>query len=190
MKYFLLFCTLTWPVNNFVSRQEKHVSRRNESTRIVISGSDVNNQSSNTVKLTTINQLFFFSQAKNYDKNQFRRECFYLFFPSQIATLRNKRKLAAVNKDSQEEHPRKNVSRETNVPRVNEDYIAQVSKEIEGRVTKIVSGVYQDRESDSRRFAKTGRFPSELTSSASIRNRSGDFREMREGNQEYKEDRS
>ena len=49
---------------------------------------------------------------------------------------RNKRKLAALNKENCEEHPRSNGTQNSIVPRSQEDYIFQVSEEIEGRVTK------------------------------------------------------
>ena len=52
---------------------------------------------------------------------------------------RNKRKLAALNKENCEEHPRSNGAQNTNVPRSQEDYITQVSEEIEGIVTKKLS---------------------------------------------------
>ena len=46
-------------------------------------------------------------------------------------------KLAAVNRNSEEEHPMNNLSRETNVSRVNEDCISQISEEIKFlKVTK------------------------------------------------------
>ena len=56
-----------------------------------------------------------------------------------MATLRNKRKLAAVTRGTQEEHPRNGQSRNTSVPKVNEEYITQVFEEIEGKVTKTLS---------------------------------------------------
>ena len=56
-----------------------------------------------------------------------------------MATLRNKRKLAAVTREAQEENPRNGQSRNTSVPRVNEEYITKVSEQIECRVTKILS---------------------------------------------------
>ena len=59
-----------------------------------------------------------------------------------METLRNKRKLAAVTREIQEENPRNGQSRNTSVPRVNEDYITQLSEEIEGRVTKKLSQEY------------------------------------------------
>ena len=54
---------------------------------------------------------------------------------------RNKRKLAALNKENCEEHPRSNLAQKSNVPRSQEDYITQVSEEIEGRVTKDVARI-------------------------------------------------
>ena len=52
---------------------------------------------------------------------------------------RNKKKLAALNKEKCEEHPRSTLAQNSNVPRSHEDYITQVSGEIEGRVTKKLS---------------------------------------------------
>ena len=54
-------------------------------------------------------------------------------------TTRNKRKLAALNKENCEEHPRSNLAQNSSAPRSQEDYITQVSQEIEGRVTKRLS---------------------------------------------------
>ena len=53
-----------------------------------------------------------------------------------METLRNKRKLAALNEENCEEHPKSNLPQNSNVPRSQEDYITQVFEEIEGRVTK------------------------------------------------------
>ena len=64
-----------------------------------------------------------------------------------MATLRNKRKLAAVTRETEEEHPRNGQSRNTSVPRINEEYITQVFEEIEGRVTKKSSQEYSRTES-------------------------------------------
>ena len=52
---------------------------------------------------------------------------------------RNIRKLAALNKENCEEHPRSNLAQNSNVPRSQEDYTTQVSEEIEGRVSKNLS---------------------------------------------------
>ena len=57
----------------------------------------------------------------------------------------NKRKLAALNKENCEEHPRSNVTENSNVPRSQEDYITQVSEEIEGRVTESCRKILAER---------------------------------------------
>ena len=64
-----------------------------------------------------------------------------------MVTLRNKRKLAAVTRKTQEENPRNSQSRNTSVPRNNEEYITQVSEEIEGRVSKKLSQEFSRTES-------------------------------------------
>ena len=64
-----------------------------------------------------------------------------------MATLRNKRKLTTVTRETQEEHPRNGQSRNTSVRRINEEYITQVSEDIEGRVTKKLSQVFSRTES-------------------------------------------
>ena len=52
---------------------------------------------------------------------------------------RNKRKLAALNKENCEKHPTSNLAQNSNVSRSQEDYITQVSQEIERRVAKRLS---------------------------------------------------
>ena len=64
-----------------------------------------------------------------------------------MATLRNKRKLAAVTRETQEENPRNGLSRITYVPRIKEEFITQVSEEIEDRVTKKLSQEFSRTES-------------------------------------------
>ena len=64
-----------------------------------------------------------------------------------MATLRNKRKLAAVTRETQEEHPRIGQSRNTSLSRINEEYITQVSEDIESRVTKKLSQEFSRTES-------------------------------------------
>ena len=56
-----------------------------------------------------------------------------------MATFRNKRKLAALNKENCEEQPRRNFAENSTVPRSIEDYITQVFEEIEERVLKRLS---------------------------------------------------
>ena len=57
----------------------------------------------------------------------------------EMATFRDKRKLAALNKENCEEHLRSNLAQNSNVPKSQEDYITQFSEEIEGRVIKKLS---------------------------------------------------
>ena len=52
-----------------------------------------------------------------------------------MATLRNKRKLAAVARETQKNRVN-GLSRNTYVPRINMENITEVSEEIEGRVTQ------------------------------------------------------
>ena len=54
-------------------------------------------------------------------------------------TTRNKRKLAALNKENCEEHSKSNLTQNSSALRSQEDYITQVTEEIEGRVTKRLS---------------------------------------------------
>ena len=64
-----------------------------------------------------------------------------------MATLREKRKLAAVTREIKEKKPRNGQSRSASVPRINEEYITQVSEEIEGRVTRKLSLEFSRTES-------------------------------------------
>ena len=64
-----------------------------------------------------------------------------------MATLRNNRKLATVARETQEEHPRNGQSRNTSVPRINEENITQVSDEFGGSVTKKLSQDFSRTES-------------------------------------------
>ena len=54
-------------------------------------------------------------------------------------TTRNKRKLAALNKENREDHPRSNLAQSSSAPRSQEDYVTQVSEEFEGKVTERLS---------------------------------------------------
>ena len=51
----------------------------------------------------------------------------YLVFPFKLTAVRNRKKLAAVAAESQEEHPRSRQSRNTAVPQKHEDFLTQVS---------------------------------------------------------------
>ena len=54
-------------------------------------------------------------------------------------TTRNKKKLAALNKENSEDHTRSHLTKNSSAPRSQEDYTTHVSEEIEGRVTKRLS---------------------------------------------------
>ena len=63
-----------------------------------------------------------------------------------MATLRNKRKLAAVSRETPE-NARNSRGQNTLDPDLTQDYICQVSEEIEGRVTKKLSKEFSRTES-------------------------------------------
>ena len=63
-----------------------------------------------------------------------------------MATLRNKRKLAAVSRETHES-TRNSRGQNTLDPESTQDYISQVSEEIEGRVTKKLSKDFSRTES-------------------------------------------
>ena len=63
-----------------------------------------------------------------------------------MATLRNKRKLAAVSRETPESS-RSSRRRTVLDPELTQDYISQVSEEIEGRVTKELSKEFNKTES-------------------------------------------
>ena len=63
-----------------------------------------------------------------------------------MATLRNKRKLAVVSREAPE-GSRSSKGRHVLDPELTQDYISQVSKEIEGRVTKKLSKEFNKTES-------------------------------------------
>ena len=108
-----------------------------------------------------------------------------------MATLRNKRKLAAVTWETQEENPRNGQSRNTSVPRINEEYITQFSEEIEGRVTKKLPQEFSSTES---RILGTLSKLDEFLLNQQIRTHSGTvpgtFRNTKVENQGMNEDES
>ena len=108
-----------------------------------------------------------------------------------MATLRNKQKLAAVIGETQEEHPRNGQSQNTFVPRINEEYISQVSEKIEGRVTKKLSQEFIRTESCIFGvLSKLNEFLSEPHKRTHSRTVPGKFRNKNVENQEPNEDRS
>ena len=63
-----------------------------------------------------------------------------------MATLRNKRKLAALNRENCEENPRNNLAQNTSVAKSQEDFVSPVSAEMEGRITKKLSKKFSTTE--------------------------------------------
>ena len=108
-----------------------------------------------------------------------------------MATLRYKRKLAAVTGKTQQEHPRNGQSRNTPVPRINEEYITQVSEEIEGRITKKLSQEFNRIESRiSDALSKLDEFLSNQQIQTHSKTFPGTFRNTNVENQETNEDDS
>ena len=108
-----------------------------------------------------------------------------------MATLRNKRKLAAVTRGTQEENPRNGQSRNTSVPRINEEYITQVSEEIEGRITKKLSQEFNRIESRiSDALSKLDEFLSNQQIQTHSKTVPGTFRNTNVENQGTNEDDS
>ena len=63
-----------------------------------------------------------------------------------MATLKNRKILAALNKEYCEEHPRSNLALNSSIPRSYEDHITQVSEETERKVTKKLSQEFRKTE--------------------------------------------
>ena len=68
-------------------------------------------------------------------------------FLTEMTPLRNKKKLAVINRNNHEESSRSNQSLDTNVPKIQKDSITQRLDEIEGRVTKKLSPEFSRTES-------------------------------------------
>ena len=108
-----------------------------------------------------------------------------------MTTLRNKRKLAAVTRETQEENPRNGQSRNTSVPRINEEYITQFSEEIEGRITKKLSQEFNRIESRiSDALSKLDEFLSNQQIQTHSKTVPGTFRNTNVENQGTNEDDS
>ena len=91
---------------------------------------------------------------------------------------RNKRKLAALNKENCEENPRSNFAQNSNVPRPQEDYKTQIFEEIEGRVTKKLSEEFGRTENCILgALARLDDFLINPLNPGPLRNRSGDVHE-------------
>ena len=99
--------------------------------------------------------------------------------------------MAAVTRKTQEEHPRNGQSRNTPVPRINEEYITQVSEEIEGRITKKLSQEFNRIESRiSDALSKLDEFLSNQQIQTHSKTVPGTFRNTNVENQGTNEDDS
>ena len=107
-----------------------------------------------------------------------------------MATLRNKRKLAAMATETQK-YPRNNLLQNSTAPGIIEDYIAQVSEEIEERVTKKLSQEFISTESRILgALSKLDEFLLNPQIRAFSGTNRGTFRNTGVENQESNEDRS
>ena len=131
----------------------KGINRRNESTFIIMKNCDFGVLLF-SLKITFFDCLycwnFIFSDLEETFIST-RKDKFSLhhwqYFPSRsMATLRNKRKLAAVSRETPE-GSRGSRGQTVLDPELTQDYISQVSEEIERRVTKRLSKEFSKTES-------------------------------------------
>ena len=120
---FILQCR----VNNFVSRQRKNINGREESAKGLSFFDDF---IKDCVSENLSRQFFPLIQKIQFYKT-------VEFSPSPImATLRNKKRFTAGIMYNHEDHYRNNQASKTIYPRNQDDYITQMKKEIESRMTK------------------------------------------------------
>ena len=79
-------------------------------------------------------------------------------FALHMATMRNKTKLAAVNRDNHEEASWSNQSQNTIVRGIQEERFTQVSEEMDGRVTRKLFQEFSGTEMNSERSVEIGLF--------------------------------
>ena len=120
----LPICTLTWRANNYVSRQEKGMNSRNEVLLWKVLYNTVQTELNNfcSTRLTKNDWKLFFIKRRNSNfvvlKNCLKTQIIQsslLNFSPKMATLRNKRKLAAVSRRTQK-YPRNSQSQNTYAP--------------------------------------------------------------------------
>ena len=135
IRVILTTCTLSWLVNNYVSRQGKGIYKRNEST---------------IVSTIWHHQLFVFVETdfsviiEQIEivvlklKNHFSFHSWQTFSLRIMARLRSERKLAAVSRETPE-NTRNSKSQNTLHPGMTEEYITPISEENEGWAIKKLS---------------------------------------------------
>ena len=98
--------------------------------------------------------------------------------------------MAAVDRETQEEHPRNGQPRNTSVPRIMEEQITQVFEEIEGRLIKKLSQEFGKTESQVCGALSEIEIFFEPTDTDAVRNRSGNIPEHKYWKPEASGDRS
>ena len=140
-------CNSTWRVNNYVSGKGDSINKKNKCTKNIIKKilyctvQQILRTSKNQKLLLLEDLLLLKTNLLEHCYSQFDEQKNSVFttvefFPSSkiIATIK-KRKLAAMARETQE-YPSNNQSENSAAPGITEDYIAQVSEEIEGKVAK------------------------------------------------------
>ena len=145
-------CTLNWGVHNYVSRQGKSINRTNESTMRLYkliafcycTQFDIINCLLMLKLFSLIIEQIDIFVTKT--KNQFNLHNWQSFSLRIMATLRNKGNLTAVLRQAPK-YTRNSESKNIFDPVMAEEYIAQVSEEIEGKVTRRLSKNFSRTES-------------------------------------------
>ena len=118
----------------------KGISRRNESTEGSYIFSLQNTDDNTPVLLIPFIVSFITAKTELISRSENNQVLLTdHYFSRKEMTTRNKRKLAALNKENCEERPRSNLAQNSNAPTSQEDYITRVSEEIVGWVTKMLS---------------------------------------------------
>ena len=116
----LLICTLAWRVNKYVFRQGKVIRNRNESTKLVTFCPDDFKQSPFLFSYDTVLTNIQVDLSIKFN-SVFNTVSFFPLL--KMATLRNKRKLAAINREDHEKDLRNWQAGAASVPRLQEGYI-------------------------------------------------------------------
>ena len=160
IKVLFLIYASAWRVNNYVSRQGEGGNKRNESTIIIIikifhcTVLQILRTCKNLINCRCLNTCFDWKPTflscvilnLRSESNSVFKTVEIFAFSKIMATRKNKRKLAALARETQE-YPGNNQSQNSAAPGITEDYIAQVSKKIEGRVIKKLSQEFSRTES-------------------------------------------
>ena len=151
IKVHFILCIINWHVHNYVSRQGEGRNRINESININIQFCSLWYHTHFLKPITAcsrwnysliIRDIRFCYEIRTPMQSSKRQN----FSPSVMATLKNRRKLAAVSRETTE-YTRNSQSQNTLDPETCQEYIYQVSEEIEGWVIKKISKEFSRMES-------------------------------------------